>query len=528
MLAADGHRILHSTRHSSIELGKDIISIAPDGTPCAYQLKGNPGSRLSLREFREIEPQCRELVNLSIKDQGVPAKPHRSFLVTNGLIEEEVRLAIERLNDANLRDGYPNRRLEYLQRGDLLDMANRLGHALWPTEIPQLSHLLEMLVEDGGGLFPTERAHLMLREMLGLVEENPPPSWSAAEIQRRITSAALLISVSLRNFEARDNHFAVISAWVQFAAYSVACCERLEADFASQAASAVEISLTRVRDALIDLAAEAVSRENLLEGDVLVDSAFYLARYTLVLGLLSVFWLWCDPVGWPSGLDREKLKAFLDNGVNRVYLWGEAALPQVLAYYWFLRNTNPLSFYVDGLLAGMVDACVAVGPDGNTLGIPSPYWGIEAVSRHVLAPILGTDQDPMRNETIGRMSFFAESLIHLLVRAGRKRACSVVWPDATKTVFARFQPETRWQYCLWRTTAGSQSEVQPPLTKQWSELVEEARSIRCDSAPAQLIERPHLHALFLILFPYRATPDVVRSLSYFFDRTWFILDPPKP
>ena len=39
MLSAEGHTIIHSTRHTAMELGKDIITVAPDGTPCAYQLK---------------------------------------------------------------------------------------------------------------------------------------------------------------------------------------------------------------------------------------------------------------------------------------------------------------------------------------------------------------------------------------------------------------------------------------------------------------------------------------------------------
>lgn len=60
MLSADGHTIIHSTRHSAMELGKDIITIAPDGTPCAYQLKtGN----ISLRKWRdEVGSQTDDLV----------------------------------------------------------------------------------------------------------------------------------------------------------------------------------------------------------------------------------------------------------------------------------------------------------------------------------------------------------------------------------------------------------------------------------------------------------------------------------
>ena len=31
------------------EFGKDVIAVAPDGVPCAFQLKGNPGKRLGLK-----------------------------------------------------------------------------------------------------------------------------------------------------------------------------------------------------------------------------------------------------------------------------------------------------------------------------------------------------------------------------------------------------------------------------------------------------------------------------------------------
>ena len=85
LLAAQGFKILHSTRHMPIEFGKDVIAVGPDGVTCAYQLKGNPGSRLTLNQFREIAPQLNELVTQRIIFPGLRRGPHRSYLVTNGL-----------------------------------------------------------------------------------------------------------------------------------------------------------------------------------------------------------------------------------------------------------------------------------------------------------------------------------------------------------------------------------------------------------------------------------------------------------
>ena len=59
MLSAEGHTIIHLTRHGAMELGKDIITIAPDGTPCAFQLKTGD---ISLAKWRdEVSSQTSDL-----------------------------------------------------------------------------------------------------------------------------------------------------------------------------------------------------------------------------------------------------------------------------------------------------------------------------------------------------------------------------------------------------------------------------------------------------------------------------------
>jgi hypothetical protein len=85
MLAAQDYCVLHSTRHCGLEFGKDVIAIAPDGVPCAFQLKGNPGGRLGLKEFRDnIQPQLIQLMSQPIVFPGVStAVEHRSYLVSD-------------------------------------------------------------------------------------------------------------------------------------------------------------------------------------------------------------------------------------------------------------------------------------------------------------------------------------------------------------------------------------------------------------------------------------------------------------
>jgi hypothetical protein len=125
ILAAEGHKVVHSTRHAPIEFGKDVITIGPDNVPCAFQLKGNPGTRMTLAELRNIKPQLLELATQSIVYPGVSSEVnHRCFLVTNGYIDEEVQRSIDDINRELEKNGFGRARIEVWSRGRLLEKAN--------------------------------------------------------------------------------------------------------------------------------------------------------------------------------------------------------------------------------------------------------------------------------------------------------------------------------------------------------------------------------------------------------------------
>ena len=69
MLSAEGHTIIHLTRHCGMEMGKDIITIAPDGIPCVFQLKAGD---ISLSRWNnEISGQTNQLVAVKIEHPSV-------------------------------------------------------------------------------------------------------------------------------------------------------------------------------------------------------------------------------------------------------------------------------------------------------------------------------------------------------------------------------------------------------------------------------------------------------------------------
>jgi hypothetical protein len=519
MISAEGHTVLHSTRHAPLEFGKDVISIGPDGVPCAFQLKGNPGTRLTLSQLREIKSQLLELVTQPIVLPGVPPGPHRCYLVTNGEAEEEVHRSLDDINRELENLGYGSKRVELWSRGHLLEMANRLGASLWPSELEDLNTLLELLVHQGDDLLPLAKIDKLLKRLLVLEEENKA-SLGPAEGRRRITSAAVLIGVALRNFSLKENHYATSAAWTLFAAYVIACCERHRLKYEDTARAAINIGKSTIFDALAALCDDVKANQKLMAPGFEI-APIYIARATLSYALLSLYWLWSEENAWPV----KDHKAFLDEWPPKDHrqsgLWGEGAVPQFLAQYWYFSKVDS-TWGSEMLLGSLLNALIKMNLDHEGQKFPSPYFGFEDFMKHLLAGFLQTRDDPLRGETARRMSFMAEGVMHLFVRTNLKRSAKLLWPDFTQLGLKRFEVEEPWQYCLYRTAAGRELMVQPPATKQWAELVDEARDCRLAKVPHALANEVWLLALFVVLLPYRATPEALRYLGWKLGTVWCI------
>jgi hypothetical protein len=142
----------------------------------------------------------------------------------------------------------------------------------------------------------------------------------------------------------------------------------------------------------------------LFEGDVWVDGEFLVARETLVHGLLSCYWLWCER----DGLSPPSLPAverFLPLDLQDGGLWGEGAIPQLLAHCWFVARKLGVPLGVS-LLAGLLRAVLDRQTGDSMRPLPSPYYSIEDVVRHSHPDIL-LCEDPFDGDTFAGSSFAA-------------------------------------------------------------------------------------------------------------------------
>jgi hypothetical protein len=150
-----------------MEMGKDILAIDPKSIPCAFQLKSLYGKRLTLSKWRnDLEKQLVALVHNQIVHPSIPTShPHRSFIVLNGVLEEEVSNSIDQFNRG--LKGRP--KLETIVRGALLDRFKKLGTHFWPSELStEFKLFLELFLTNGRENLPKAKFATLIESVLQL------------------------------------------------------------------------------------------------------------------------------------------------------------------------------------------------------------------------------------------------------------------------------------------------------------------------------------------------------------------------
>lgn len=501
VLSSKGFTVLHMTRHCGMELGKDIIALDPDGVPCAFQLKTPQGKRITLSEWRSgINQQVHDLVTLKLVHPSLPPyENHRSFLVTNRGIDEEVTRAIDDLNRQWADSGQKHLRLETIVGGNIQKDAMDLGSDLWPTELADARTLLELFLHDGAEHLPKAKLATLLQGAMLLTESAPKPS--QAEALRSCSSAALLCAMATKSFAERENHFAQIEAWVIYVAHVLAVAERRRLPPELWKGS-FDIGIAAIRNSLSNLVEELKSRKNVVEGDPTTDAEVRRVRATCLLALVSIHTL------WENG-DEEFAKAFIDKYRKSLLFWGEGAVPQFLAFYWYWRTCDSTA-RIDFMIADLIEViCRANAPGAEPENaLPNPYFCAE----DVLANRFGSAEEPWE-EDFRRNSYSLEALIHVFVRQNWKQRMKALWPSVTKVWFNRCDITAKWRWFLWESDKAEHWSICPPFTKKWDDLRSEASEDRGKSVPSSIKDWPLLALLFLVVYPHRLSPDVVRWLD---------------
>lgn len=506
MLVNEGYTIVHLSRHCGMELGKDILAVSPEGIPCAYQLKTARGGRISLDQWnRDISPQITNLVAGKIVHPSIDSSVHhQSYLVTNGILEEEVARAIDDINRQWQDQGQGHLKLRTIVKGELIEKAKNLGPGLWPAEPLDAKLVFELFLEKGAGVFPKSKLSSLLESAL-FNDIKTRPSKEACK--RQMASTALLCSLVTSSFSMKANYLAELEAWTICLSYMIGIIEKWRMSDETYK-SEIELVYMILFNSLHNLVDEIRKRTHYVEGDALVDPLYYRVRITWLVALLSIYAFW-------TRFDRREdeetelfLREFVLNNLDKMQLYGEAAIPKFLAFYWFYRKIDG-SMRPDFILRDMINAiCQANGSSNEDTFLANPYYEAEEILPH----LLGIASEPLDDYFKGN-SYMLEALVHLFVRKNWKQAMKMLWPEITKISTTEFAPKRRWEYCKWRNTEGEIKTNYPKMTQDWSELKELSIESSGGNVPNIYKKYPHLFLLFLCVFPHRANSQNIRWLD---------------
>ncbi len=507
MLTKKGINVLLLTRHWSMEKGKDIIARDSDNNIYAYQLKSANNGRITMGQWQDINRQLFDLVTLDVDHVSVNSankKYHRSFLVTNGYIDEDVSTAINDLNRGFEKGGRPECKLEVFSRGDLFEMAKELGSDLWPSELIDVRTFLEMHLEDGKGLLPKEKLCNLFESSFKLSADD---QLSNAECQRVISAAALICSLSINSFTNRSNYVAEIEAWVLYISYVYCLVEKYSLP-EKHWKNSVDIAKMQISALLENLVNELKGRTNYIEGDFPTDIIFYKERITKLISLLSIYGL-MEKHGQVQITEDIKsfIEKFIKDKMKLIIVWGEAAIPQFMAFYWFYRKLDATQRSV-AFLASIIRAFLKRNKNNSSNPYPNPYYDIE----QLFSSNLGMAED-LVDEKFDGYSYMLEGLFYIYVKHNYKNRCKMMWSEYSKIKSIYFDFDTIKDFYRWKNNNGNTKIKDQKREKKWQELKNEAFECRDEWIPLLIKNDPIFLLLLMIVIPHRFDSRIARWLD---------------
>ncbi len=505
-LAGQGFEVVHVSRHCGMELGKDVLARDSRGLHCAFQLKDVGGKKISLSHWtRELGTQITTLVETAIVHPSLPLsrKPHRSFVVINGELEEEVNHWIDAFNRARPKRG-PHGALEVITKGTMIAWITTLNSSFWPRPLTEIKPLVQLWVDDGDGQLNKQFLASVLDQVLDL-NAPKPRLFSKRTLARLIHSAAITTSFAVSSFTRKKNYYAEFEAWVMTYAYCCALVEKRRQSYAS-AAKSLEVIEQMLWNSVGLLVEEAHSNTDLCQGDPFTDSKLVRIRATGVVAVASLAALRAIE---PQSRDREvseRARALIERHRKKVWLWGEAACPALLALFVYERCLRG-DLSSDVVLRQVIEGLISVASNQD---LARQFGHVYQSFEDVYFPEKDPEEENERSSKTNFQSRCAKAFWHFLIQENWKQQAAVLWPELSKITIEEFTPAASWMGYLWRSPKGLLREIIQPRRQSWATLIVEARKYDAGAVPRAFRERPILLLAFLFVYPHRWSTDAVK------------------
>jgi hypothetical protein len=500
LLLSEGCRILRAG-HSPTEAGKDIIAIARNKELRAYQIKCGD---IGLKDFESIQPQVTNLVMAAVRHPSVAkGVKHYPFLVTTGTFTLPVEETVQGLNDGWQRNGYEP--LTLIRGTELQPQFVALAADFWPVELSEVRRFLTLYMAEGKG----DLDHVAFAKFLrGILSEQKISKPIAA---RRIAAVGLFASYVLESFHRHNDHWSNFCGWVMTAAHQAWAAEIHQVPPKTWQASFM-LSRAAALASLEKLAAETLTPHALRPTEPEFDD-YTKMRNTIAISAVAAWHL----INRRSGKNLQSLDQAVPLVLqlvqkNRLWFWGESALPNFLSIFWFLEH------YGQGWLGEEVilQIVTLLTKFNNTLS-DFPLEGPEKLPDDVFSSLVKKLRYPEpRRGRRAPVSWSLEPLVHLLAIRMRRQALQVRWHDITNVETANFVPDRVADTLLWHCENGEEMERLLGKPQGWRALTKAAKSYDLAKLPPVLATDPDFALMFLLAFPHRVSANLVKSIDQWF------------
>lgn len=513
MLVSSGWEVLHNTRHSPIELGKDVIARSPDGELCAFQLKGNPGGRVTKSEAASLSTQIVELMDIPVpRSYGrKDSEEHVAIFVTNGEVDEEARLVFDGLSERCAAPGCPSSRLEIWSRGKFLSKLQKRADDFWPHGIESARGILNFLSQDGLDV-------LDVRQLILTLEGSTPPlpkSASAAKKNAYLTSCLLLGEILKSSWRQSENHFELFKASVLISVYAIqfADTKKRKQILKNYMATCLQ-HCTELLDEVVEKKFDPewmwAERDPLSEFPIMAERANLIGTAFSALILADV------PL---SDEQRERAQKFVKHTCNHPNIWGEGAIPAYIVRFIARKRFDPtlrseliFAFHIAQL------ARLSLFEDDPKRGLASPYYDFFDVWAERNGKSYLADRQFSLDTFQGR-SRYALPMFLMLVRRNLKTHCKSTWQILTKLALDDVEFELS-EFLSPAFAEHAENSTQILYTEQWNDVVSWSSS-EVNPMFECFEEFPWLLAAYVSIVPYRGNNASIHWLDRKLSRTWY-------
>ncbi|HMG78611.1 MAG TPA: hypothetical protein VK591_08005 [Xanthobacteraceae bacterium] len=513
-LLTASYTILHDTSHTALELGKDVIAVAPNGELIAYQLKGNPGGRITISQWHELIPQINALVHQPIFHPAVKnGTPHTPFLVTNGEIHEDVLAAIAAYNSSVSANSPKARGLRTIARGQLLRMFFDSADTLWPAGIQTQRNILNVYAAAGNDELP-------IREFVEILSSVLRGKYS----DTAIPAVHLVTAILASNWIGHENYFELVKMYTLLA-ISAACYQaRWKRQRAKDKRFFDEIMFDVRSQTLsfIDDLLNNYKRPVFLNRDAFNEFGYYHPRKKMIAGVISAALLDRDmPLNQQQ---RDGLRDLVCNMKHSKFMLWEGIVPCCLAEFWALSNFQGTREPDRRLAILANDILNSNGQENPDYHLPGPYYSLGDVVRWKYKTLLQNFRSNIDQDDHYRRSWFVDAIFMVLVRRNYKQTCKLLWPSVTRFTHIRTQlPDSVSFGPMPCENAISEEKLIDTRTqKNWDDLTKEASETATPEIPTELLSRPFLTLLYCLFLPQRMDRNVILWLDrQFCKSSWY-------